>query len=97
MGNCNPRRIYVIGKPVIDADRFDIEQEIVGIGTFAAIIKNYADALYDGQYTEKTIDSVHTTLHGIANLLDSHMDMMMLSHCKHYRLNEYSKEGSEDE
>jgi len=71
-------------------DRFDIEQEISEIGHFADIIKNYADMLYDGQRTQSS-DDIHTTLHGFANLLDSHSLKMLESHCKHYDLNQYSR------
>ncbi len=71
-------------------DRFDIEQEIIEIGHFADIIKNYADQLYDGQRIQ-TSDDIHTTLHGFANLLDSHSLKMYETHCKHYELNQYAR------
>lgn len=72
-------------------DRFDIEQEIMQIGNFADIIKNYADMLYDGRYTPSTSDDIHTTLHGFANLLEAHSETMYESHCKHYDLNQYAR------
>jgi|11BtaG_2_1085332.scaffolds.fasta_scaffold10203_2 hypothetical protein len=71
-------------------DRFDIEQEINEIGHFADIIKSYADMLYDGQRTQSS-DDIHTTLHGFANLLDSHSLKMHETHCKHYDLNQYAR------
>lgn len=71
-------------------DRFDIEQEIMQIGNFADIIKNYADMLYDGRQTP-TSDDIHTTLHGFANLLEAHSETMYESHCKHYGLNQYAR------
>lgn len=69
----------------------DVEQEIMEIGTFATILKNYADALYDGQYVSTTPDDIHTTLHGFAHLIDAHMDRMMDTHCKIYKLNQYAE------
>ena len=70
-------------------DRFDIEQEIMQIGQFADIIKNYADMLYDG-HRRQSADDIHATLHGFANLLEAHSDKMYESHKKHYSLNEYT-------
>ena len=81
-----------MNKPIFDVTRFDIEQEIMEIGSFVNILKKYADAIYDGQYVSTSEDDIHTTLHGFANLLDSHLDRMMESHCKHYRLTEWSYE-----
>jgi len=72
-------------------DRFDIEQEIMQIGNFSEILKNYADMIYDGQCTSDSADDIHTTLHGIAHLLDAHSDKMMLSHKKHYKLDEWDE------
>ena len=74
---------------LLDVSRCDIEQEIMEIGNFASILKNYADMVYDGQWTSSSQDDIHTTLHGFAHLLDAHADKMMLSHNKHYRLNEW--------
>ena len=70
-------------------DRFDIEQEINQVGHFSDIIKNYADPLYDGR-RKQSMDDIHTTLHGFANLLEAHSETMYETHCKHYNLNEYS-------
>jgi hypothetical protein len=65
----------------------DVEQEIMEIGSFATILKNYADALYDGQYVSSSSDDIHTTLHGFAHLIDAHMDRMMDTHCRVHGLN----------
>ena len=78
---------------LFEVDRFDIEQEIMQINTFAEIIKNYADMIYDGDITKSDMDSIHTTLHGFANLLDAHSDKMYTSHKKHYNLDMYSDKG----
>ena len=76
---------------LIPVDRFDIEQEIMQIGHFATILKNYADMIYDGAgITSSDADSIHTSLHGFANLLDAHSDKMSESHKKHYNLDVYS-------
>ena len=69
--------------------RFDVEQEIMELHSFATIIQNYADMLYDGTW-KQTEDDVHTTLSGFANLLIGHSEKMMDTHCKHYELNEYA-------
>ena len=79
-----------MSEPLFDVSRFDIEQEIMEIGNFVTILKNYADMVYDGQWTSSSQDDIHTTLHGFAQLLDAHADKMMQSHNKHYRLNEYA-------
>ena len=80
-----------MSEPLFDVSRFDIEQEIMQIGNFVEILKNYADMVYDGQWTSSSQDDIHTTLHGFAHLLDAHADKMMLSHNKHYRLNEWKE------
>ena len=77
---------------LFEVDRFDIESEILQISNFAEIIKNYADMVYDGNITQSDMDSIHTTLHGFANLLDAHADKMHESHIKHYSLDVYSDE-----
>ena len=81
---------------LFEVDRFDIEQEIMQINTFAEIIKNYADMIYDGDITKSDMDSIHTTLHGFANLLDAHSDKMYTSHKKHYNLDMYSDKSYAD-
>ena len=74
---------------LFEKTRFDVEQEIMEIHSFATIIQNYADMLYDGNW-KQTEDDVHTTLSGFANLLIGHSEKMMDTHCKHYELNEYA-------
>jgi len=69
--------------------RFDVEQEIMELHSFATIIQNYADMVYDGTW-KQTEDDVHTTLSGFANLLIGHSEKMMDTHCKHYELNQYA-------
>lgn len=85
-----------MGKPLFEVDRFDIEQEIMQIGNFVEILKNYADMIYDGEWTSNSQDDIHTTLHGFAHLLDAHADKMMHSHVKHYRLNQYKEKETDD-
>jgi hypothetical protein len=76
---------------LFEVDRFDIESEIMEISNFSEILKNYADAIYDGEFTDYDSDSIHTTLHGFANLLIGHSEKMYRSHEKHYKLNAYSE------
>jgi hypothetical protein len=85
-----------MGKPLFEVDRFDIEQEIMQIGNFVEILKNYADMIYDGEWTSNSQDDIHTTLHGFAHLLDAHADKMLHSHVKHYRLNQYKEKETDD-
>ena len=85
-----------MGKPLFEVDRFDIEQEIMQIGNFVEILKNYADMIYDGEWTSNSQDDIHTTLHGFAHLLDAHADKMMHSHVKHYRLNQYATDEEKE-
>jgi len=74
---------------LFEKTRFDVEDEIMQIGNFSEMIKNYADMLYDGTW-KQTEDDVHTTLSGFANLLIGHSEKMMDTHCKHYELNQYA-------
>lgn len=74
---------------LFEKTRFDVEDEIMQIGNFSEMIKNYADILYDGDW-KQTEDDVHTTLHGFANLLMAHSDKMLDTHRKHYELDEYA-------
>ena len=69
--------------------RFDVEDEIIQIGNFSEMIKNYADMLYDGDWRQ-TEDDVRTTLHGFANLIMAHSEKMLLTHKQHYELDEYA-------
>ena len=85
-----------MSEPLFDVSRFDIEQEIMQIGNFAEILKNYADMVYDGQWTSSSQDDIHTTLHGFAHLIDAHADKMMQSHIKHYRLNQYATDEEKE-
>ena len=79
-----------MGKPMFDVTRFDIEDEIMQITNYSEQLRNYADMVYDGTWVKDDPDSIHTTLHGFANLLEAHANKMNISHCKHYRLNEWS-------
>ena len=85
-----------MSKPFFDVSRCDIEQEIMEIGNFVTILKNYADMVYDGQWTSSSQDDIHTTLQGFAHLLDAHADKMMHSHVKHYRLNNYATDEEKE-
>lgn len=72
--------------------RFDIEQEIMEISSYVEQLKNYADMLYDGQWVKTDPDSIHTTLHGFANLLEAHSEKMYNSHCRHYKLDNWRED-----
>lgn len=84
-----------MGKPMFDVTRFDIEDEIMQICNYSEQLRNYADMVYDGQWVKDDLDSLHTTLHGFANMLEAHANKMNISHCKHYRLNEYAPDDWE--
>ena len=74
---------------LFEKTRFDVEDEIIQLGSFSEMIKNYADMLYDGDWRQ-TEDDVHTTLHGFANLIMAHSEKMLLTHKQHYKLDEYN-------
>lgn len=82
-------------KPLYGKTKYDVENEIWEISNFAEMIKNFADVLYDGDYKYDQ-DDVHTTLHGVANLLIAHGEKMFLTHKKLHRLDEYKVEGEEN-
>tara|TARA_R110002153_G_scaffold219340_1_gene371766 strand:+ start:5296 stop:5583 length:288 start_codon:yes stop_codon:yes gene_type:complete len=86
-----------MANPLFEKTHHDVEQEIMEIGSFATILKNYADALYDGKYVSSTSDDIHTTLHGFSHLIDAHMDRMMETHGKVHRLNEWSNDDATSE
>ena len=75
-------------KPV---SRFDIEQEILQICNFVEILRNYADMVYEGEFTSGSQDDIHTTLQGFAHLLEAHSDKMMQSHKRHYKVDNWSE------
>ena len=74
---------------LFEKTRFDVEQEIMELHSFATIIQNYADMLYDGTW-KQTQDDIHTTLHGFANLLIAHCEKMFLTHKRVFELDEYA-------
>ena len=76
--------------------RFDIEQEILQIGNFVEILRNYADMVYDGELTSSSQDDIHTTLHGFAHLLEAHSDKMRQSHKRHYKLDNWSEHNEQN-
>jgi len=80
-------------KPV---SRFDIEQEILQIGNFVEILRNYADMVYEGEFTSSSQDDIHTTLHGFAHLLEAHSDKMRQSHKRHYKLDNWSEHNEQN-
>jgi len=74
---------------LFEKTRFDMENEIMELHSFATIIQNYADMVYDGTW-KQTEDDVHTTLSGFANLLIGHSEKMMDTHCRVFELNQYA-------
>ena len=84
-----------MSKPLFEVTRFDIEDEIMQITNYSEQLRNYADMVYDGTWVKNDEDSIHTTLHGFANLLEAHANKMNISHCKHYRLNEWGDKNEE--
>ena len=71
--------------------RFDIEQEILQVCNFVEILRNYADMVYEGEFTSSSQDDIHTTLHGYAHLLEAHSDKMMQSHKRHFKIDNWSE------
>ena len=73
---------------LFEKTRFDEESDITQVHTFADMLRTYANILYDGNL-KQTQDDIHTTLHGLANLMDAHGEKMMDTHCRVHKLNEY--------
>lgn len=76
---------------LFEKTRFDEESDITQVHTFADMLRTYADVLYDSNLTQ-TMDDIHTTLHGVANLIDAHGEKMMNTHCRVHKLNEWASD-----
>ena len=72
-------------------DRFDVEQEIMELHSYAEMIRNFADQVYDGERAWSQ-DDIHTTLHGLGNLLEAHADKMMDTHARVFELGRYTND-----
>ena len=72
-------------------DRFDLENEIMNLYSTVTDLEAVADTLYDSKkkYTE---DEIHTTLRGLANVLDAKIVRLEDVFCQVFELNEYSPE-----
>jgi hypothetical protein len=69
--------------------RFDVEQEIMELHSFADMIRTFADRVYDGERVWSQ-DDIHTTLHGLSNLIEAHSDKMMDTHNRVFELGVYT-------
>jgi hypothetical protein len=72
-------------------DRFDLENEIMNLYSTVTDLEAVADTLYDSKkkYSE---DEIHTTLRGLANVLDAKIVRLEDVFCQVFELNEYSPE-----
>ena len=75
----------------MNKDRFDLENEIMNLYSTVTDLEAVADTLYDSKkkYTE---DEIHTTLRGLANVLDAKIVRLEDVFCQVFELNEYSPE-----
>ena len=80
---------------LFEKTRFDEESDITQVHTFADMLRTYADVLYDSNLTQ-TMDDIHTTLHGVANLIDAHGEKMMDTHCRVHKLNEWASDEAKE-
>jgi hypothetical protein len=75
----------------MNKDRFDLENEIMNLYSTVTDLEAVADTLYDSKkkYSE---DEIHTTLRGLANVLDAKIVRLEDVFCRVFELNEYSPE-----
>jgi hypothetical protein len=76
---------------VMNKNRFDLENEIMNLYSTVTDLEAVADTIYDSKkrYTE---DEIHTTLRGLANVLDAKIVRLEDVFCQVFELNEYSPE-----
>jgi Fe-S-cluster formation regulator IscX/YfhJ len=77
----------------MNKDRFDLENEIMNLYSTVTDLEAVADTLYDSKkkYTE---DEIHTTLRGLANVLDAKIVRLEDVFCQVFELNEYADEAA---
>lgn len=69
-------------------DRFDLEADIQEMVSIATLLKNTSDTFIDGErrYTE---DEKHTTMHGIAIMIECQVEKTMDTMKRVFELDEY--------
>jgi Fe-S-cluster formation regulator IscX/YfhJ len=75
----------------MNKNRFDLENEIMNLYSTVTDLETVADTIYDSKkkYSE---DELHTTLRGLANVLDAKIVRLEDVFCQVFELNEYSLE-----
>jgi hypothetical protein len=73
----------------MNKNRFDLEQAITNLYSTVDDLRVVADTIYDSNknYTE---DSIHTTLTGLAEVLDAKIVVLEDIFCQVHELNEYA-------
>ena len=78
-------------------DRFDLEQEILQVKSYADNIRMTADRMINDDHDDNaSIDFYWNALNGIAVLLDMHSDVMFDTMQQCFRLDSYKKSVLED-
>jgi hypothetical protein len=72
-------------------DRFDLENEIMNLYSTVTDLETVADTIYDSK-KKYSDDELHTTLRGLANVLDAKIVRLEDVFCQVFELNEYSPE-----
>lgn len=71
-------------------DRFDLENEIMRLHTFAEDINDISNFLRDSENVDdKLCDKVTNALNGISSILSLHTDKLMDTMCQCFKLDEY--------
>ena len=75
----------------MNKDRFDLENEIMNLYSTVTDLEAVADTLYDSK-KKYSADEIHTTLRGLANVLDAKIVRLEDVFCQVFELNEYAPE-----
>ena len=73
----------------MNKNRFDLEQAITNLYSTADDLRVVADTIYDSD-KNYTADSIHTTLTGLAEVLDAKVVVLEDIFCQVHELNQYA-------
>ena len=79
----------------MNKNRFDLEQAITNLYSTADDLRVVADTIYDSD-KNYTADSIHTTLTGLAEVLDAKVVVLEDIFCQVFELNQYADEAAMD-
>ena len=78
---------------IMNKNRFDLEQAITNLYSTADDLRVVADTIYDSG-KNYTSDSIHTTLTGLAEVLDAKVVVLEDIFCQVFELNQYAEEAA---